>query len=216
MSQARKRTCEECRSFLKSEKADGIGCEVAGFWSIAEVRTIFPGFPDVTCRFFRPREEKVPPHKPKFPHMKALECEIFASFLELHPEFKNCDFDVRVGLPKDSRYAKLTQRRVDVISYVGKEAWILKVVSKLRPTALGELKVWSALYKSTRADVDKVRLGVVCQFDDSELRPIFEREGIKVFLVQRDISRNLMLMNCVWRVGKITRRDNALKKSIKS
>ena len=183
MSQAKKRSCEERRSFLRSDEADGIGCSVADFWSIAEVRSIFSGFPDVTCRFFRPRGVEIPPHKPSFSHLKPLECEIFARFLELHPEYKSCDLDVRVGVPKDSRYAKLTQRRVDVICYVGKEAWILKVVSKLRPSALGELKVWSALYKPTRAGIDRVKVGVVCQADDPELRPIFEKEGIKVFVV---------------------------------
>ena len=56
-------------------------------------------------------------------------------------------------------------KRIDVVSYVGHEIWMLEVSSKLRLSVLGHLKIYGNLFR-VEHNVGKIRLGVIRQVDD--------------------------------------------------
>lgn len=95
----------------------------------------------------------------KYPHMLGEDILIWERFIDRFPDrFDSVDYDVRVGkgitplpeLPENiKRDAKaLTQKRIDVVGWLGELPTIIEVKSRVGLSALGQVLGYKILFES--------------------------------------------------------------------
>ena len=74
------------------------------------------------------------------------------------------------------------RKSIDAVCHSEGETWILEVKRPLNYEALGEVIVYSVLYKNTHPS-EKVRLGIVCEEVDGEIAEACDNNGVSVFQI---------------------------------
>ena len=74
------------------------------------------------------------------------------------------------------------RKPIDAVCRSVSETWILETKKRLNYEALGEVIVYSVLYKNAHPD-EKVRLGIVCEEVDGDIAEACDKNGVSVFQV---------------------------------
>ena len=94
----------------------------------------------------------------KYPHLMPKDVKIWERFIDQNPDsFGLVSYDVRVGegmkLPDDAEepYASdmyhLSKKRIDVVGFVGNEAWVIELKPRAGFTAIGQALGLTELYQ---------------------------------------------------------------------
>ena len=142
--------------------------------------------------------------KPPFAHFKPHEVEIMAAFLNQRLLDGVYRFDVRL-FPEAIEPAPeaepemyfawymLRAKRIDAVCETVDAIWLLEVKDVLRPSAIGELLTYRALYDRQFHPLKPLRMGVVCGEDDELVRPACEEQGIRVWVLGIPSPRKRLL-----------------------
>jgi len=142
----------------------------------------------------------------RYPGMKPAESEIFTRFLmETDLTFTKIEYNVRVGLgydpgpqyPENIRkmMIQLTQLRIDAVGHRKDEIWLFEVKLRAGMSAIGQLISYAEWYRAQYKPKKPIRLGVIAEYYDPNVLPIYETRGISLFLVgeKKAISKPLAI-----------------------
>ena len=142
--------------------------------------------------------------RPPFPHFKPHEVKIMRLFLGLGLLKGEYRFNVRLfpeviePAPEAEpemyfAWHMLRAKRIDAVCERPDAIWLLEVKDVLRPSAIGELLTYRALYDRQFRPLRPLRLGVVCGEDDELVRPACEEQGIRVWVLNIPSPRKRLL-----------------------
>ena len=142
--------------------------------------------------------------KPPFPHFKEHEVRIMQAFLDQHLLPGEYEFSVdlfpeirplRPGEDPSMYFGwmMLRAKRIDAICRTVDAIWLLEVKDVLRPSAVGQLLTYRALYDRQFHPLLPIRLGVVCGEDDELVRPACVEQGIVVWVMDIPSPRKKLL-----------------------
>ena len=142
--------------------------------------------------------------RPPFAHFKPHEVEIMAAFLNQRLLDGVYRFDVRLfteviePAPEAEpemyfAWHMLRAKRIDAVCETVDAIWLLEVKDVLRPSAIGELLTYRALYDRQFHPLKPLRLGVVAGEDDELVRPACEEQGIRVWVLGIPSPRKRLL-----------------------
>ena len=129
-----------------------------------------------------------------YPHMKAGEAEIWDRFRASLPwKAERIEYDVRLGegakLPEDvpawvrAMAWSLSTKRVDAVVESADAIYLCEVKDRASLSAVGQLIGYATLYRMQFAPVKPLRMVCVCREVAPDMAPIFETQGIQVFVV---------------------------------
>ncbi len=129
-----------------------------------------------------------------YPHMVGEEIEIWGRFVDKFPDrFESVDYDFRVGegieLPGEdeenyARMAKmLSQKRIDVIGWIGDSPTIIEVKKRVGLSTLGQVLGYQSLFKKEFYHLRTPDLLVVCEMISPDDRYVLEKSDIKIEVV---------------------------------
>lgn len=125
----------------------------------------------------------------KYPHMKPEDVKVWERLLEEEPSlFDTCDYDFALGKgaptnpdhPEEIQFDHtiLTQKKVDVIGYVGNDVYVIEVKPIADMRALGQILTYFELYTAEYKNEGNVYRMVVCGGIERELDTMFQRNDI--------------------------------------
>jgi len=138
---------------------------------------------------------RLPYVKRKFyPHMIGEESDIWNRFIDAYPDiFNTVDYDFRVGegaiTPDDldENYKRmvtmLSQKRIDVLGWIGDSPTIIEVKSRVGLSTLGQILGYRTLFMNDFAHLGVPGCLVVCEVISSDDRFILEHYTIKIVVV---------------------------------
>lgn len=129
-----------------------------------------------------------------FEHMRDIEKAIWMRVLAKEAFVGEFEYDVHVGegkpvpelklTEKEAEMAKrLTQKRIDVVEHTPAFDRLIEIKRRLHLGALGQLLGYRELYRKIQPVTKPIRLAVVCEEDDPDLRGVFAAQDIDVFIV---------------------------------
>lgn len=133
----------------------------------------------------------------QYPHMLALDTLVWHEFLrEFGPAVDRVWYDVKCGSPiavpaaaspAEKRIAEGTGcRRIDAVCQMASELWIVEIKPLGDHTSLGQALTYVTLFgQRYRTDLWCVPV-VVCAEADSDMRGMFEQEGVRLVIVDRN------------------------------
>jgi len=130
----------------------------------------------------------------RYPHMKPREVEIWKKYLRAYGErFEYYDYDLHVGegcgpVPglseKYQDMAKrLSQKRIDVVGYIGDRVYIIELKPVADMEAIGQLKVYKTLYEDKYGSGSAKGLIIVAEKADQDIRRSAKEQDIEIMLV---------------------------------
>lgn len=130
----------------------------------------------------------------RYPHMLEDEKNIWERFMELYPDkFETVDYDFRVGRGVDlegepgepwPRMAKmLSQKRIDVIGWVGDYPTIIEVKIRVGLSALGQVLGYRTLFMKDFRYFPEPKLLVVCETISDDDYDVLEGNNVPVEVV---------------------------------
>lgn len=81
-------------------------------------------------------------------------------------------------------YKKWTQKKIDVVGHRGAEYAIFEVEERPGTRALGQMMTYLELLTAERPPQTRVPLILVARRLGTDMRAVFERQGVKIFLVE--------------------------------
>lgn len=126
--------------------------------------------------------------------MKPEDVAIWERFLIKHPDaFERCDYDVKVGAGRmpafrqepnmEKGWKDLTQKKIDVVGYKGKDVWIIEVKPNARANALGQMWMYDELYKADFAVEGKIYNLIITDRDDPDTMKVAATGDISIIIV---------------------------------
>ncbi len=130
----------------------------------------------------------------EFPHLLPEEVLLWRRFLAEHgPEWDRFEYDVHVGEgatpPPGSpahhvhMIAALSQKRVDVVGWLGGQPTLFEVTPRGGRAALGALTLYADLFSETFPGTPPPHLAAVVGFVDPDIARIFTARQIRVYVV---------------------------------
>jgi len=130
----------------------------------------------------------------KYPHMVREEIAIWKRFLTKYGnKFDRYKYDVHVGqgvgkIPGYSKkdqdmFQRLTQKRIDVVAYKGRGAFIVEIKDRAGLSAIGQLTAYKRLYQEKYGRFTVTGLAIVAESIDPDVRHVAKTMGIEVVLV---------------------------------
>lgn len=127
----------------------------------------------------------------KYPHMKPEDIAVWERFVANNPRFfDTVDYDVPVGqgapqnpeLPENIQADGkiLTQKKIDVVGYVGPIPYIIEVKPTADMRALGQILTYHELFTADHPELPNPLKMIVCGAVERELEAMFEKHGIQV------------------------------------
>jgi len=110
----------------------------------------------------------------KYPHMIGEDKLIWNRFIEKYPDiFETVDYDWRVGKGQEPNpewpenmkrmVTMLSQKRVDVIGWVGDEPTLIEVKKRVGLSVIGQVIGYRALIKREFKQFDDIKVMVICE-----------------------------------------------------
>lgn len=129
-----------------------------------------------------------------YPHMVGEEIMVWNRFVDQDPKrFETVDYDFRVGegipiLPGEeenfARMAKmLSQKRIDVIGWVGDSPTIIEVKGRVGLSTLGQVLGYRTLFTKEFVNIPVPELMVVCEIISDDDCYVLEENLIKIVVV---------------------------------
>jgi hypothetical protein len=130
----------------------------------------------------------------QYAHMFGAEERIWDRWYQQHKnEYVDFDYDIHVGEGIDvrpewgdeiARMAKqLTMKRIDAVGYRQGEVWIFEVKPHAGLSALGQLIGYRDLYLKKYNPTVPIKLAVVCETIDPDVKVLMEEKGIVIYQV---------------------------------
>jgi len=130
----------------------------------------------------------------RYPHMIEDEKVVWERFMELYPgKFETVDYDFRVGKGVDlvgeldapwPRMAKmLSQKRIDVIGWVGDSPTIIEIKKRVGLSALGQVLGYRILFMKDLKHFPEPKLLVICEMISEDDHEVLEGSNIPVEVV---------------------------------
>lgn len=131
----------------------------------------------------------------KYPHMKPEDIAVWERFISKNPAvYDTCDYDVPVGdgapqsdaLPENIKADGkiLTQKKIDVVAYVGEIVHVIEVGPIADMRKLGQILTYTTLYTKEHPEAVMIIPTVVCGAVERELAPMFAEHGIVLEVVE--------------------------------
>jgi len=132
--------------------------------------------------------------KYKYPHMTDEETRIWESFMILYPErFESVDYDFRVGngspVPDEFQenwkrmVTMLSQKRIDVIGWVGDSPTIVEVKRRVGLSTLGQILGYRTLFMIDFKNFGKPGVLVVCEVISGDDMEVLKASNIPIEVV---------------------------------
>ena len=126
--------------------------------------------------------------------MFPQDVRLWERFLAIYgDQFERFEYDVKVGRgiepppdldePYRSAAVILSKKRIDAVGYKGDQIWIFEVKPDMGLAALGQLLAYKELWIRDRGDKDRLRLAAVTDNIIDDERYVYEKFGIKIYLV---------------------------------
>lgn len=130
----------------------------------------------------------------KYPHMLADESKIWERFMMAFPDrFESVDYDFRVGsgapVPEGTEdnfsrmITMLSQKRIDVIGWVGDSPEIIEVKIRVGLSTLGQVLGYRILFERDFKEFGKPGLMVVCEIISGDDHLVLEENEVEIFVV---------------------------------
>lgn len=130
----------------------------------------------------------------KYPHMIEQESRVWNRFIDEYPGyFDSCDYDWRVGdgMPIEpewneniKRMAKMiTQKRIDVLGWVGDQPTIVEVKNRAELDTLGQILGYFDLFIRVFVNFPEPLMLIVCNMIGPDDRFVMEKHDIKIVTV---------------------------------
>lgn len=127
----------------------------------------------------------------RYPHMTFDETEVWERYMAVNPDkFESVDYDFRVGHGVDlsgelesnfARMAKmLSQKRIDVLAWVGDSPTIIEVKTRVGLSTLGQVWGYRTLFIKGFAEFPDPDVLVVCSMISDDDRLVLEVNNIPV------------------------------------
>lgn len=134
-----------------------------------------------------------------YPAMLPREILIFKGWLAQHEtEYDRFEFNVRVGSGVDpgpgfsdsARQSGIlnSQKRIDAVGWQGSQATIIEVKFRAGASAIGQLVVYTPLFKVLRPDLAMVKMALVTDQPQPDLDPALQALGITLYAIPTDFS----------------------------
>ena len=129
----------------------------------------------------------------KYPHLMPKDVKIWERFIDQNPDsFGLVSYDVRVGegmkLPDDAEepYASdmyhLSKKRIDVVGFVGNEAWVIELKPRAGFTAIGQAIGLAELYYPPSGSPAVIIPCIITDEEMPDTKELCDRKGI-VYLI---------------------------------
>lgn len=129
-----------------------------------------------------------------YPHMTVIESKVWEKYMIAKPKsFETVDYDFRVGrgieLPEDygdnwKRMAKmLSQKRIDVIGWVGDSPTIIEVKQRVGAGTIGQVLTYKTLFEEYFKNIELPELLIICEMISNDDFFVLEKNRIQVFEV---------------------------------
>jgi len=130
----------------------------------------------------------------KYPHMIGEDKIIWNRFIEKFPDrFETVDYDWRVGKGQDPNpdwpenmkrmVTMLSQKRIDVIGWVGDSPTIIEVKKRVGLSTIGQVMGYRALIKREFKQFEHTKVLVICEIINSDDRYALLNQDIPVIVV---------------------------------
>ncbi len=130
----------------------------------------------------------------RYTHMTKEESELWEKFMIMFPDrYETVDYDFRVGqgtkLPEGSgdnwlRMAKmLSQKRIDVIGWVGDSPVIIEVKKRVGLGTLGQVLGYKILFEENFKNIIDPEVLVICEMLSADDRYVLEKNNVPVVVV---------------------------------
>lgn len=136
-----------------------------------------------------------------FPGLVPIESALWRSWLQDHEQdYDRFEYNVHVGeginiaprvLEGDPelqdkirrQFQQATQKKIDAVGHQGPSMTIFEVEERPGPRALGQLLTYRELLHAQRPPVAPTNLGLIARRLGPDMRAVFERSAIKIWLV---------------------------------
>jgi len=126
--------------------------------------------------------------------MRELETLIWERFLTAFPNaYDEVAYNVKVGegavIPEGTEeniafdFKTLTQRKIDVIGFKGNDIDIIELKPYAGTGAVGQVKAYGILFKSTYDATAKPNLIVMTDVEQRDTKTVAESEGVKLIVI---------------------------------
>lgn len=126
--------------------------------------------------------------------MLPSDVAIWERFLERYgKDYTGFDYDVHVGGwvtetdqwtgTKKKVYWSMAAKRIDAVGHKPGEIWLLEVKPEAGVTAVGQLVMYSMLYRDRFHPVENVMAALVCENVLPDEKSVITRLGFKIFVV---------------------------------
>lgn len=130
----------------------------------------------------------------KYPHMIKDEKDVWERFMERYPgRFETVDYDFRVGKgvviegepgePWPSMAKMLSQKRIDVVAWVGESPTIIEVKRRVGLSALGQVLGYRTLFTRDFQHIETPKVLIICETISEDDRIVLGLNHIPVEVV---------------------------------
>lgn len=130
----------------------------------------------------------------RYPHMLKEDIEVWERFLEKFPDrFETVDYDFRVGQgsmaakdyndPYKRMVTMLSQKRIDVLGWVGDDPTIIEVKNRVGLSALGQVLGYKTLFVRYFKQFGIPEVMIICSSISEDDRDVLEDNNIPVEVV---------------------------------
>lgn len=134
-------------------------------------------------------------HLHKYPHLLPADIDVWVKYITKYPDkFDRVDYDVHVGdgIEPDERLPAnivkmaihLTQMRIDVVGYKGKNKTIIELKDRSTSSAIGQLIAYEQLYKRTFGTTQKFDLLLITNYITRDVLFVAAQNNITVTVVE--------------------------------
>jgi len=131
---------------------------------------------------------------PWYPNVRETETLIWERFLAKFPDaYDEVAYNVKVGqgaaIPDGTEeiiaddFKQLTQRKIDVMGFKGSAIDIIELKPYAGTGAVGQVKAYGVLYKSTYDKEAKPNLIVMTDVEQQDTKTVAEAEGVKLIVI---------------------------------
>jgi len=130
----------------------------------------------------------------QYTHLKKDEKTIAKRFREQYDLGGEYIYDVHLDVPmpplpawwtKEDRknFGDLKAKRIDLLVKCQHYIWVIEITPKLSKAPLGGVLAYKDLYQKQFSPIVPLKMGVVVEVDDSAYHPIYEKLGVKWWVV---------------------------------